>query len=51
MKSIRWCVDYTNINIGIQYDWGIIKDEYVLTINIVFWSIEIVFNREIKPNV
>lgn len=32
--------DYTQINFGIQIDWGIEKDNIILTINFLFWSLE-----------
>ena len=50
MKSFRFCRDYTTINLGIQFDWGIIRDEFVVTVNCGFWSFEFVFNKKVNVN-
>jgi hypothetical protein len=41
----RMCADYKQINFGIQFDWGIVRDEFVITVNFTFWSYEVVLHK------
>ena len=41
----RMCSDYKQLNFGMQFDWGIVKNEFVITINFAFWSYEVVITK------